>query len=528
MLTTYLFKNVLLRRDYSDVIRFENQNDVISYLQANYTYQVLTDEIRYDFTRNTCKVLKSYYSNVNYIAIYDSEIEQYRFYFVDNEEITSTNTITLFLKLDVWATFADTITMYNSNIVGGHIDEYDNVNSYICNINGINTNGANYTRDYLLEPKEDDNDGKTFAVIVEVIPSTLDTFNFIGKNNPYFITRQFTNFDDAVRFLVAVSHGKIHYVLGGGETTTFTYNIASMYIIPNVVLPTSVYDYQLYDSSGQSYIYLDTGGAIEYFTATHKVLFTETKTLQCEPNKKYHIGTINDGIDIENENVEIEIKFQGEISFNGQFNCGIYISNKYVDLTEQFSVANIGVNAYSQWYYQNKNQLALQNKAQYLQSGLQLLGGLGALATGTATGNPIAIIGGLSTTTQAITSPLLNKEQQNAKIKDAKNSLNRYDNTSYSAILTLLYGVFIDTIDYDNANELIEDINLNGYTFNIENTPYLPLTSNTYKFYCIKTTNCKLIADTTYENIKELQDIFNNGTRVWYDRTNYLTKINYK
>lgn len=528
MITTYLFKGVLFKRDYTDVIRFQSQLDVLNYLTTNYTYQILTDEIRYDFTREQARVLKSNYSNVNYIALYDSELSQYRFYFVDGEEITSTNTITLFLKLDVWATFADTITMYNSNIVSGHIDEYTNVKSYMCNINGINTTGNNYTREYILNPKIDDNDNRDFAVIVEVIPSTLNDYNFIHKNNPFFIARQFQNMDDAIAFLVAVSHGKIHYVLGGGTTTTFNYNIASMYIIPDIVLPVSVYDYQLYDSSGNNYMYLDTGGTIEYFTAVHKILFTKTKTITPLPNKKYHIGTINDGIDIENENTSFDIKIQGEISFNGQFNCGIYIANKYIDLTEQFSVSNIGVNAYSQWYYQNKNQLALQNKAQYLQSGLQLIGGIGALASGVATGNPIAIIGGISTTTNAISGVPLNKAQQNARIKDAKSMSNRYDNTTYSAILTLLNGVFIDTIDYDNNDELNDDINLNGYMFNIENTPYLPLTSNTYKFYKIKTTNCTLTANTTHDNITELQNIFNNGVRVWYDSTNYLTKINYK
>lgn len=524
MQTLYLFKGVPFDRTYTDVIRFKSRLDAFVYLTSNYQYISISNISRYNLTTTQIKIEKAYYDAYNYVVVYDSDITDYRFNFIINEDVSATNTITYDLQLDVWTTFASTITMFNSNIIGGHKNEYS-VNSFACNIQGVECESNPFTR--LTSIFNKNTDGK-YTLLVKI--STND--NIIRgdyTNTVYRLLGFYGTLNEVIDTLQCLIYcGKVKaFYNGSGVYSSFEYTIS---ITDVFVLP---YDCVRNVSSDWTWTAFKnnpiglTGYYYEIGANNLLTLYNWTYTLNVQPNKKYYIGAISNGINITNQNTSIGFRFNITTTLYGDVNIRLFYSDNVISFNEDFSIDYLEISSFAQWYYQNKNQLKIANKQNYVSGMFNVVGGITSVAMGTMTGNPMAIVGGISSATQGVSGVILGKANQNAKIKDMKNVVNNRQNTNSDMWLNIDNGVFLDTISYDNDDTLTDDINYNGYMFNIISVPYLPLETTTYNFYVVHTSGCKLTAETTHDYIDDLQRIFNNGVRIWYNADAFLTSVNY-
>ena len=550
MLNITIYSKVPFQKNYQNVLDI-SQISFDNYLRHNYFEGEITNVKTY-FDGGDSIQLPIMYENCNYMRIEDTNsTQQIKYFFIDSTQFVSGNAVKYNITLDVWHTYKYNIdAFYDSLMIRGHADAL-NVNNGVVKLNStklprlINRLDANETHltNYLLEPFVIDANTNIPIEFIAFV-STDKGIKMIGSTYSTHTYHTQTNY---VQFLQHIQQNK-YYTGTEPNVTEHTFELLKLYAIPN---------FNLYDTYGNGYkAYLGYGANTLYFEVTVydfkysdgtldgtkpivKKINIATKTLfdtnivynqtniEKRIKRKFLVGAINNNKEIEttldfNNNVEMSLNLYLEA--NNTLQIIFESGNNKIDLTSSFELPTVN-DSYNLYMNLNQKQIEqsnITNSISYLLSTISI--GAGAILAPLSAGASLGLSAiGFATATASY----IGKEMGlNAKLEDAKNTMDRLDNTNINTGLTFSYGIGVFEFEFDD-DYLIEKYK----RFGTEMQSYV----NWYKadetlYYY----NYIQLQDANFtgafnENIKSiLKSIFENGVRIWYDTELFLIANNYK
>lgn len=537
MLNITFYRGVPLQTDYKNVLGVTRQN-FENFLSQYYVNEINGLAVRFDNTNSI--VLTKYYENCNYMRIEDTNaVQQIKYYFISNCEFVSTN-VKYNIVCDIWHTYNYNITnFYKSLMIEGHADVL-NGHSGAIKFKSIIPPVRNYTfANYLIEPED---------MTLNTFYSTISIFAIASTDEGAILfTQRFSTKLNLAKFLYNLfqNHGEDY------NGNSFTYELLNLYIIPqfdsydlmdDLIMRTikigdgeiACYSYQFYSEQ----IINDTVTPRPNTILYKRTLFSKSKfnnnwnsdTISTKLTKskcKFRIGTYNnykelDTIyDSQNTTMSIELS----IIEMQRLQLLLKFDSSIIDITDSFELP-ITNDSYNLYMNRNENQIRTQNITNYM----TLLTSLGAIGAGALLAPVTAgasLAGGVAGAIGATSSFISKEIQSNARLEDAKNSIDKVDNTLTNVALMLNYGIGVFEFIYNDS--YIEDsYNKFGTVNQTYVNDYKPADLTPYNYYYIQFSNVNFSGEFN-ENIKSiLKSIFENGVRIWCDYTNYLNNVNYK
>lgn len=545
MLNITFYRGVPLQTDYKNVLGVTRQN-FENFLSQYYVNELNGLAVRFDNTNSI--VLTKYYENCNYMRIEDTNaVQQIKYYFISNCEFVSTN-VKYNIVCDIWHTYNYNITnFYKSLMIEGHADVLNGV-SGIFKLNSLYIPRRDFAyANYLIEPE--DMNLTTFYDTISLIATVAISANNNTTSSTLIITQRFTTKVAMAKFLKNLFENTARVV---GESS-FEYEILNLYIIPqfdsynlmdsNLHMTSlqvgsdniACYGYFFYSERtvGETTQIFDNPVLFSY-TIFSKNKFKDTYNSTTIANKmrkantKFRIGTYNNYkeldtiFDLANSNMSIELniiemqKIQLLLKFD---------TNNVIDITDSFELPIVN-DSYNLYMNRNENQIRTQNITNFTTL-LTSLGAIGAGALLAPVTAGVSVAGGVAGAIGATSSFISKEIQSNAKLKDAKNTIDKVDNTLSNVALMLNYGVGVFEFYYDDTF-VSETYNKFGTSNNTYIIDFKPQDLTPYNYYYLQLQHANFSGEFN-ENIKSiLKSIFENGVRIWCDYTNYLNNVNYK
>lgn len=530
MLTIYLYKNVPLQEDNKNVILFSNENDVLSYL-SQYQDGVITNVNKF-FSNERFIDLSLMYEGCNYMCIYDDRsVKEYKFFFIDNAYFVSGSTVRYEITLDVWATYSYNVTLKPSQLVCGHLD------AIVTNEDALTTkrslrmelNGDCTTTLYdenVMIPK--------FSITKSA--DVIALVKRIEMKDPLIFCCHVSSYRSLSKAFYNLQTNKFIDI----DNNEYTFEIQKVYVINGYAIIDNLQQYDYYGiqipnvAEGLSNWYKITFGAQNNSNVPFKdyiyngTLFPNDTTFTAKTNKlkyDYYLGTYTNN---EKIRVNSETNAYCRISLNiiQKVQVAIYLECNGIKLniTNDFEVPFINDN-YTLYMAQNQATIEASNRANMSQLGMSLASSLLAIGLSSSTGgiSLMAGVGMLSSTSNY----MAKQESLNARLSDLKKQPNRTDALYSGGLMTLLNGCGLFKLVYTNIEDVNEDLNLYGtiftYTTNVFITP-----RNDVNFYFLQFNNVNVQGYFTNSIKTKFEAIFNNGVRIWKDKTNFLNQISYK
>lgn len=538
MLNITFYRGVPLQTDYKNVLGV-TQNDFENFLSQYYVANQNNIAVRFD-NKNEI-VLSNYYENCNYMRIEDTNaVQRIKYYFISSCEFVSTN-VKYNIICDIWHTYNYNITnFYKSLMIEGHADVLNGTSGAIKFKSIYNAVSDRVFSNWLIEPE--DLTKTTFSndvTIIAIVSTDTGAFMFV---------KSFTTKLSLAKYLHNLFENTAR-IVGGSD---FTYEIMNLYIIPqfnfydrlsNYLNMISVqvgtqniacYGYKFYSTRTISDITYEDTNPIEYtYTIFSSSAFKSNYTSDDitwkirKAKTKFRIGTYNNFKEIDTlyNGSNIEMRIDLNIIEMQKIQLLLRFNSNVIDITDSFELPIVN-DSYNLYMNRNENQIRTQNITNFT----TLLTSLGAIGAGALLAPVTAgasVAGGVAGAIGATTSFITKEIQSNARLQDAKNTIDKVDNTLTNVALMLNYGVGAFEFYYD------DDYIANSYNrFGTQNQTYIsmykPSNMSLYNYYYMQLQNANFSGEFN-ENIKAiLKSIFENGVRIWCDYTNYLHDVNYK
>ena len=547
-----IYSKVPLQKNYQNVFNI-SQDAFEEYLNTFYEGEIIN--VKSYFDGGDSIDLPKLYENCNYMRINDTNSPQaIKYYFIDNTQFKAGATVQYNITLDVWHTYKYNITnFYPSLMIRGHADAVGGADGIIqlnsCKVPTLlNRSNAYLTHltNYLIEPLNIETNTTRRVQFLATV-STSDGIKIL-----LVIPSQLAmlNYNSC---LASLYKNKFWYKVNNQIHDT-TYEILKLYCIVDVDFETAYGTNQSYEIYNNDTATLDgvvymrcfdlkkANGNIQSNNAFSKKLTLISKTIYNTSNadttanrllrskRRVLIGAMNNNKELnttvafnDNPTMYLNMYIQETNSIQFMFE----VENTKIDITSNFELPTVN-DSYTLYMNLNEKQIEnanITNAVTYLMSSIGIVAGavLSPLTAGASLG--LTALGVAGATTKFIGS----ETGLNAKIQDAKNNLDRLDNTNTNIGLTFNYGIGAFEFEF-NDDYLSEKYN----RFGTENQTYIlryaptDIQKPNYNFTFIQLQDANFIGEFN-ENIKSiLKTIFENGVRMWYDYTTFLTNVNYK
>lgn len=539
MLNIKLYSAVPFQSNYNNVILFNNKNELNSYLE---TYiEGTINNIAQFFDGNNEIVLSDLYENCNYMLINDTNsTTPYKYYFIENYEFVSGGGVKYKLIMDVWATYSLELTVKNSLLIGGHL------NVLTDQPNTLNTKRVLPSDDFgeliehnfrakYLTPKWEEIQNATIFVVCSTEDGSHIFFIPVSDNRMLHDTlrrinmNKFTHSDGTTWTAFKVQ--KV-YIINGLNFKTFidtNYphgNSAPYRRIHIGYMEVVATEYEFLE------FYLDEEGNQNFLTSIKCTIknfkMFADETFDTKTNKifnKYIIGT-----KLTNQEIKIDSELNYEIFLNmymiscSQIMIYIEFGNNRLNVSNDFELP-YDTDSYTLFMAQNQATIDANNKTSAISLATSLGMGAVSLALAPATAGASVMIGagmvasGINYGTQ--------KMKSQANLSDAKKQIDRSDGIYTGGLFNLLNGSGMFVYAYSNASTIEKIYNLYGTRHNYYIDNFKTLSPNLYNYYYIQFENINITGNFN-NNIKKIFEIiFNNGVRIWCDKTRFLTDVNY-
>ncbi len=537
MLTITFYKGVPLQASYTNVIKFENNTEKLSFL-SNY-YEGEIPNLSMFFGNETYIDVDTYFEGCNYLCIYDTNttVKPYKFFFIDNVSFIAGSTVRYSITLDVWTTWAEDINFKPSRLITGHADVFgiSNVKRHL--IGELNGTANMRMSKYLIN---------TWAMSKNATIFICAT----TSAGPHIFFTHVTSDDYLLQAMQMLEENKFK-TSNTGEWMRFQ-NLKT-YIVNNFDFKTvcdaiaphdAIYSAIVmgYGSIGAEHIpqwydytnsgYYDENTPVDITTLKHEInhisLFG-AQTYDEHTNLlkyNYKIGTMltNQDIKINSESFSI-LQLYIHIFRRNQIAFYLKCNNVLINITNDFQIPIVN-DSYTLYMSQNQATIDANNKANMVSLATALGMSTLSLALAPATAGATAMIGA-GAIGNLINYGVTNMKQD-ASIESAKNTLDRTDGLYSAGLITLNEGVGLLRIEYENIDDTNANINNFGTLQKVFISRYKPIDASLYNFYFVQFDDINIYGDFTY-NIKTiLQTIFTNGVRIWCDASKYLNDVPYK
>lgn len=539
MLTINIYRNVPIEKNYSDVLYFSNDNEKLTYL-STYLVGTISNVNKFFSVNDTYIDLSTAYENCNYMCIMDDRsIKQYKFYFIDNFNFVSGGAVRYNITLDVWTTYGNNFTFGYATFTGGHADVITNKDSEFTTDYNIITGVKNWQTNERIGKKLLYRYPSKYTMIA--ILNELGTIAQGVFENPR-IAYVSGDYYEVLKFYCGLAKNKYQLRGSGGSTADYEYELLKCYLIPDFDLDEYYDDFHnsYEEATFYSLRWNDLSDAVtarlvlnryEWYDEDTQTWYTTRFNLVHEIDiksdvpffnmnsydnfkYKFKIGTINNNIEIKpfmynNSQMRLYMTLlnYNQISFNLEYEGNI------LDLTNDFELPVIN-DSYTLYMAQNQARFASANKQAILNAGF------GIVTAGMGLSKPQNAVGGVVGAYNQI-------QAQNALNADMQKSPDRVDTSFTSGYLPVLYGVGCFAFEI-NDKYLPKYINDFGVVGNYKSNVWKPSNMSLYNFYYVRYDNLDIKGNFDYDIRQKLIDIFKNGVRVWCDKSNYLSNVNYK
>lgn len=554
MLNIRLYSGVPFQRSYNNVIKFNNQSELNSYLE---TYlQGTINNIAQFFDGNNEIVLSDLYENCNYMFINDTNsATPNKYYFIENYEFISGGGVKYHLILDIWATYNYNIVLKPSLCTRGHCDAL-NIPQYKVNSGNIKSNkildyyDANNITNRFVIPSKDFIDGTILAIV-----------NVEGNNydNIYFLYYKISGVDaDAKRYdlsgaLSKLCANKFNYIGAQNDTN---YQIIKCYFIPKdieevfkTMIPSNMPASSIISFGDSVQISGDTWtlfqGAFTYVdgnnvqhnsilhTFTSGVIFDEyiyknNLTRKDFEGKRVLIGTLDNYREIDatgltnyNDKMQLKLYYLNCKQIEIMLEC----NNIKINLTSNFEIPFIN-DEYILYLNQNQNQIDVANKQNAINLSMSLASiGAGVMLAGFTGGASLGMSAfGIA---NAVKGAVMTEESKNATLNDMKNKFDRLDGINNNCSVAFGSGIGAFTVD-DNDNNTIDIYERFGNETQYYINNIYPSDLTRYNYIYVKFENVSLTG-TFNENVRNIfETIFNKGVRIWFNASQFLNSMTHE
>lgn len=554
MLNIRLYSGVPFQRSYNNVIKFNNQSELNSYLE---TYlQGTINNIAQFFDGNNEIVLSDLYENCNYMFINDTNsTTPNKYYFIENYEFISGGGVKYHLILDIWATYNYNIVLKPSLCTRGHCDAL-NIPQYKVNSGNIKSNkildyyDANNITNRFVIPSKDFIDGTILAIV------NVEGNNY---NNIYFLYYKISGVDaDAKRYdlsgaLSKLCANKFNYIGAQNDTN---YQVIKCYFIPQdieevfkTMIPSNMPASSVIsfgDSvqiSGDTwtlfqgdFIYVD-GNNVQHnsilHTFTSGVIFDEyiyknNLTRKDFEGKRVLIGALDNYREIDatgltnyNDKMQLKLYYLNCKQIEIMFEC----NNIKINLTSSFEIPYIN-DEYILYLNQNQNQIDVANKQNAINLSMSLASiGAGVMLAGFTGGASLGMSAfGIA---NAVKGAVMTEESKNSALNDMKNKFDRLDGINNNCSVAFGCGVGAFTVD-DNDNNTIDIYERFGNETQYYINNIYPSDLTRYNYIYVKFENVSLTGNFN-ENVRNIfETIFNKGVRIWFNASQFLNSMTHE
>lgn len=505
-----LYKKVPFDNKYRDVMRFENntarQNFLINYYHGHISSSTRNNEKYFDIDT-------LYYSeDINYCLILDNESNYlHKYYFITNSERLSARIWRLYISVDLWQTHVlkvnnslnfVTPTLYNSMCIGGN--DIAQVGDVANTLEPFNITKSTKLINLIRGKNQSDYVTLIFQIVYD------KTLEYLYK----YCTVSEINF-----YMQLVATNKMYSSKSvGSDLTIKQYNV--------IVVP-----YNLTSNLGGVTRYMTTDEVIASSTTWYTMTETPTPyfdisiaSTNLTPiyNKKYEAGFLNKRVVINSDNVTHKIDIRVSVV---RFNIFVYMlidECNLIDLTTSLQLPIINDNYYN-YMVLNANVLEASNVQRMTDLTLNM--SKSVMAGAMSDNYAVAVAGGYA----AMQSYISSEQMQRARLSDLKNTPSNVDSNLYTTLNNIKYGLKIFEYTAVNDSDIQDSYNYFGLRF----TKYLraPTTFNyfgtSYNFRYWRFDNVKMNIEANTDIKNKIENILNNGVRIWYDPRTYLTQCNY-
>lgn len=542
MLTITFYKGVPLQASYTNVIKFENTAEKLSFL-SNY-YEGELPNLPLFFGNETYIDVDTYFEGCNYLCIYDTNttVKTHKFFFIDNVSFIAGSTVRYSITLDVWTTWAEDVNFTGATrLITGHCDALGITDAKRSLINAGFTGNCSYDILYELTRKWDEYKSATLIVEIstpngpDILFTQVTTDDMLGDDlmglnrQKYKLNEQLQNYVDFEIMRVYIINGvnlKLRLDAYNETVEEVTYKMYSdVYRVGDDLIWSSQQWYHIKGNENP----VRQATKIELVTSTY---FNETgfdaKTNKLK--KRYKLGS-----KINNQDLTIDSESQMTVSLYmylfSNYQIALYLEgeNIVLNMSNDFQIPYVNDN-FTLYMARNQASIDANNRS----VAISMLSSLGmtaltmglARATGGRTagaslvagaGAGVNLFGGVS-----------QFDKQQARIEDASKQTDRVDGQYTAGLITLLEGAGLWTITYSDITEIEDTYNRFGTIQKYFTDTLFTQHRELYNFYFVQADELTINGDFTY-NIKSiLQSIFTNGVRIWCDASKYLLDVPYK
>lgn len=564
MLNIRLYSGVPFQRSYNNVIKFNNQSELNSYLE---TYlQGTINNIAQFFDGNNEIVLSDLYENCNYMFINDTNsATPNKYYFIENYEFISGGGVKYHLILDIWATYNYNIVLKPSLCVRGHCDIL-NIPEYKVNNNNLKSNRIlletdNNSITNLLIPAYNKRYSEGTLIVIANVSQTgggytgidilyktlflndepteeafkikcIDTFNSLNSNHfksidtqldydfeiikAYFIPS--INLTNRLYTLIHTDTEYHHAIFGDNSIV-----VGSMTGFVRMNLTANLYD------SDNQYITTVRFNNFNVVNLTNNSIYKSNLTRKDYEGKRVLIGTLDNYREIDATGLTNNSIMSLNLYFlqMKQIEIMLEYNNVKINLTSSFEIPFLN-DEYLLYLNQNQNQINVANKQNALNLGLSLASiSAGLLLAPATAGGSMALAMGAIGITGAVSKAMTTEAMRNAQLNDMQNKFDKLDGINNNCLIMVIKGVGAFTVD-DNDEFTIKQYERFGNETQYYIDNIYPSDLTRYNYVYVKFENVSLTGNFN-ENIRNIfETIFNKGVRIWFNASQFLNSMTHE
>lgn len=522
-----LYENAPFRADYSDVMAYASPVGKQRYFNSIQHIEIdkplkFNKELNYIDIAHSEELRNTQFFNFNYCRIYDDTDDIFeKYYFITDYEKITSSIYRLKIKIDVWNTYAQ--FMYLDNEGDRYLNNFEFKKTLFTGAHNLNENGdviglpvtagtpTTATQLYINYRLVNAYDEGLFVAVLSIFNGAyvfLNNCNYgeIDKMQQLYSTGKLKIIDEEeetseaiftpLRFyFVPFNHNAIN--AASAQVSALTFELSMLDIIDGEIEPIT------------KQIYIN-----EQLALTKNIQFSEV----LEPTYKWQVGTFLNRLDVQADGLQHNFIVNFRISKYGEIDFYIQVDNAAIlNIIDGYAVPVV-TDLYADYVKQNETAMRTNNA--------MIAANLGINLAAAAVGGTFGATAAIGATANAISNYVNNY----AKYSDLKTQPFRIDGKFDALAFCLQYGVSLYMYDYNNNNDIIDGVNMYGYALtkyarpNVFNDDYF----NDYNFLFYKTAGAKIALNglRTYE-AAALEDIFNNGVRIWYNKDEYLNTTIY-
>lgn len=443
--------------------------------------------------------------------------ERDTFYFVNSVRQITTNTVRLYIEIDVFQTFFNKYDYQNQIQVIPEVKKSrcmtstDFASAERNAVIDCNLSNQNETRNSLYE-QENANYKQVYGVM-----------HFTTQDGEYTAITKYamalypasTSFPNGLSTLISSIYSSQQFYING---TFQNIEVLNLYLIPYEMLKTATftefatgyYKYTLGGNDVYANFYVSTSSDVtkDVPFVNHSIFKTVTPKIE----RLTSVGTFTKRIELpyNDKSYTINIIF----NFSNNFQCFMNANGQTIEFTDDFEL-NILQSQYAEYLQQHQNGLAIKTIANVLNLGTSIFG----LSKGSG-GSIVGLTNTITGTAGEIAS-LVDLKHQPLKVQGNSNCATNI--RSYN-------GFAIFETRASNTTEIQQAEKYLGYKMNYltdKTFVYIPnaISNVQYNFDYYKFSNIEIVGEFAETYKSRIEQMFLNGIRLWYRTDNFLQTI---